>query len=704
MKYKTIEKPRTPLSDSGIHSCFIRNRRCKSDWAGIGVGDAFKQNLDYSLRMPAQRLFFGACRKTQAAAAIMAGFTVDAGYRFKAKPQLAPCYTTYPATLAAYAAIGLTGFLEFAAAASSKALGSHVTDLMKGPALAPFASVDPKIFRPFQSMVIQVVQTRLILEDLSRAPDMSLIEIYRLFSASQQGFRFESLSEILCAAILYGDILPAWKHQVLHPLTRCLLTDLDDISQPYFERLSTAKLESLLEIGSEWVMEISAGLVKYLPDEREGKGERSEEDKISATDTRDVQRPHKFGRRNVHVSGSLVDPLDGPNPPALFDTTSTAEQAALALVSDLHKSGPENGDSEETGQAQAALEAAMNFATILKQTCSQSRQWEDIRSDHVERSMMFGAFSESLIQGNQTDGHQVQVLLNGDLECSGEIFDRPIELSGDRISCDKLFSESRSIAEALRRNLYPNREQSVETERIHSNGSLDPGRLPMADFSGAVFRRHRTRQKVDRRGAPVLLIACDASASLCARQMRMVKVLTAAWLDSTVKSRVQIMAGLYHSGVIRRGVTGPLVQWIYHPRKTPAIHRREAIRALATLPDAGTGVQADVLSLSFMLNEASKLARGRSIYMILVSDCEWNHSFRERMSGTEEVRSFFKMAKGEHAAKLHTTLVALGAKAETGLEDLVDNIVRVPEDLLDNYPAVAEKIGVYVASCMRERR
>jgi hypothetical protein len=294
--------------------------------------------------------------------------------------------------------------------------------------------------------------------------------------------------------------------------------------------------------------------------------------------------------------------------------------------------------------------------------------------------------------------------LQGDLVAGGEIFDRPVELSDDLAVYERLLAKSQPITEALRRSLYPNIQEVLETQRLRASGSLDPARLALADFSSVIFKHYRIREMSDRRGRPVLVIACDGSGSLNSHQMKMVKILAAGWLNSTAKSDVQVLAGLYHSGQIREGVSGPLVQWIYHPHKTPATSRRDASRSLVSLPNTGTGVQSDALSLAFIMGEARGLARNNMVYLILISDTEWNRSFQTGKDGKEEVYSYFKTAYEEFSGKLHTTLVALGVSGETGFEDMLDKVIAVSDDELGDYVAVAEKIGVYVASCMRERR
>ena len=132
--------------------------------------------------------------------------------------------------------------------------------------------------------------------------------------------------------------------------------------------------------------------------------------------------------------------------------------------------------------------------------------------------------------------------------------------------------------------------------------------------------------------------------------------------------------------------------------------RKEATRALVALPSTGTGAQSDSLSLAFMLEEARHLARGRIIYLILLSDCVWNMSFRTEKTGKEEVYSFFETAYQEYPGKLNTTLVALGVAGDTGFEALLDKVVVVNEEQLTDPAAVAGQIGTYVASCLKERR
>jgi len=690
----------------GGYSHVYRKRRSKPDWAGVGLGDAFKSNIDYYLRLPAQRMFYETNKKVQMAVARQTDTSMDAEFAAKVKPQLSPCYTSYPSTLAAHAAIGLTGYLEYKARVKEKILFIHLAEYLKNPAEHDDVTVEPNVYQNLANVVADCVQTRLLLEDLSRLPSVAFVEIYRLFSASQQTMKFHSLSEIIRAVILYGDILPDWQGQVLHPLTRSLLRDITVTSNQFFDELPHTKPHWIVRLGAVWVRSVCRCLADYLPESENEKDAQKADNANNLRWLQEENKKYRFGNKSEHRSTSgEITPLNGPNPPTLFDPSNTAEQFANSVLNKtLSQDEKELGESKSSkAKDDLAQEIFSKFTKAVEQAGGQQSKWEDMRSDLVERVLRISGFNESPIQGNPADGHAVTLQLGKDLVTSGEIFDRPVELSDDLPAYDGLLEESQPITDALRRTLYPNLMQVPETERFRTSGSLDPARLTMADFSSAVFKRYRIHEKADRRGRPVLLIACDGSGSLNRDQIKMLKILCSAWLKSTAKSDIQVLAGLYHSGLIRQGVSGPLVQWLYHPQKTPSTGRKDAARALVSLPTSGTGAQSDALSLAFMLNEANHLARGRMVYLILISDCAWNRSFHTEKTGEEEVYSYFQTAYEEFPGKLHTTLVALGVSGATGFENLLDRVITVSADQLSDSAAVAKKIGIYVASCMKER-
>ncbi|MGA1871945.1 MAG: hypothetical protein ACMUJM_25800 [bacterium] len=689
-------------------SCTYRKPRSKSDWAGISIGDAFKSNIEYYLRLQAQREFYQMVKKTQLALARQAG-CIDPGPP-RIKPQLSPLYTHYPSILSAYAAIGLSGYLEFEARVNERLLLRHLAGYLQNPAIYDKVKIEPNVYKQMAMIVARNVQTRLLLEDLSRVPDATSIELYRLFSASQQSIKFSSVPEIIKAVILYGDIIPDWQKQKLHPLTLSILKDINAVCIPFFDRLPyTKEYKMIMSLGTEWVRSVCICLAKYLPEPEINNEQKPSQDlKTQGTPTGDSAKDKKYGFKGPseqQVLQDIISPLNGPHPPSLFDNMNAAIRALNNMLNKI--SSRQDGKLEQSnfnkicnGPRKQILE---EFIRTIDRASSQQRRWEDLRSDILEGTLRVSDFSQSPIQGNPADGHAVTIHLGKDLAATGEIFDRAIELSDDLPAYEKLLSDSKSITEALQRTLYPNLEHVPETLRFCPSGSLDPGRLATADISSAIFRRYRINEKADRRGRPLLLIACDGSGSLKENQIRMLKVLTAAWLNSTTKSCIQIIAGLYHSGQIRAGLSGPLVEWIYHPHKTPATSRKDAARALISLPKSGTGAQSDALSLAFILDEAYRIAQGKMVYLILITDCMWNRTSPIEKSGKDEVYSYFRKAYERFTKRLHTTLVALGVSGKTGFEDIVEKVITVSGEDLGDYNKIANKISLYVASCMKER-
>jgi hypothetical protein len=679
-----------------------RKRHTSTDWKGIGIGDSFKHNLDYFLRRLALGLFYGLLKKLVTRLARLTGASSEAERQPKVKPQLSACYSTYPAAPAAYAAIGHTLFLEYEARVKSQLLISHLADYLKAPMEFDGVAADPAIYQPVAQQVTRWVQTRLLLEDLARVNALQPVEMYRLFCAAQETLQFRSLDEIVRAVILYGDVLPRRSVRDLHPLTREILQTLTAVSAPFIASLKNLRAPAdFLSLGAQWVQQACQALAPFLPPPA-----AEEEEWLAAPE--DARHRQRFGRPQPSPvedpERCRIAPLAGPQIPSLSEPQDVIQQIAVAMGQSL-SSIPPGSDAKAGDGAMAASvkEKLSRFGKAIGAAGGQHSQYQDMRSDLVDRAARANPFQAGPIEGNPIDGHEVTVKLDGDQEARGEIHDRAVELCEDLLQCEQLRAESRPITEAVQRLLYPNLQEVPQTERFRTSGALDPTRLVLAAVSPAVYRRYRIHQQADRRGRPLLVIACDSSGSLNSQQMRMVKLLSSGWLCAVAGSTVQVLAALYHSGQIRPGVAGPLVQWIFHPLKTLAFSRGEALRAVAALPNSGTGAQSDALSLAYLLEEAQRLAKGSMIYLILITDTQWNRSFQTRRNGREEVIGFFENAATTLAGRLHTTLVGLGVTGETGLEHLVEAVITVSNEELQNAATVAEKIGVYVAGLMRQR-
>jgi len=247
------------------YSHISRKRRTKSDWAGVSIGDGFKNNVDYFHRISAQRIFYNLVKENQKKVCQLVADQAESDFEAKAKPQISPLYTTYPSNLTGHVAIGLTTFLEYKAHVEQKSLFTYLNKYLENPAEYDDLGVDPEIYKTVARIVTEHVQTRLLLEDLSRFSGMSSVELYRLFSASQQQFSFSSLPEIIRAVVLYGDVLPDWQGLNLHPMTRSVLSVLTRTSRPYFAKLVPGNGVNLSNIGVDWVRAICHRLSSFLP-------------------------------------------------------------------------------------------------------------------------------------------------------------------------------------------------------------------------------------------------------------------------------------------------------------------------------------------------------------------------------------------------------------------------------------------------------
>lgn len=647
--------------------------RSKTDWAGIGIGDAFKAHLEPSLRIAALRTFNRMVKKAQITVARHAGCAAGPEYQPKVKAQISPCYTSYPSTLAACAAVGLTAYLEFKTCAGENLLRLHIRGYLKNPARADRVMVNPDLYKTVVEMATDCVETRLLIEELARVQGMVFVEAYRLFSAAQQDVSFRTLHELLNAVVLYGDVLPDWERLDIIDTTREKLRELTDICRPYFEQLAAKKPPRLLPLGARWVRDLCPWLEKYCS---------------SAGQERPQCADH-----NREDRAGLIAPLEGPG-----ELSTSQPEGMRQFLERAMPYLPQAGSHHDMIKC-----AVRDVARTVAKACGQERKWEDMRSDLVEDRIRHGGFAQGPIEGNPIEGHEVQVHVSGDRVATREIYDVAVEESDDTVALEKLLAEAGPFGDVLRKNVYPNTEQNPAAERFRSAGSLDPGRLAVAEFSAAAFRRYRAEERPVRKGKALLVIACDGSGSLNRAQMSMVKILTAGWLTATVKSDVKVIAALYHSEGEREAAR-PLVRWIRHPHKTTAGGPVESVRALLSLPDEGTGVQSDALSIAFILQEARRLAQGCMVYLILISDTRWNRCLLVGKSGREEVQETFLDAYRDFGGKLHTTLVALGVAGDTGFEGLLEKVIPVSEEELTDHASVAEKIGVYVASCIRERR
>jgi len=677
--------------------------RRKDEWAKVSLARAFDPDASWASKQIAQSRFYQAANRIQKAALRLVGGS-ESPDRTRAKAQLAAAYTNHP--IGPQAALGHTAFLEV-----HQILGDLRTDIA-GAILrlerAKEARIDVKTYCLVGGYVASAIAHRQIVEEAARYPELALIELYRLFQASTNTLQFQYLRDVIECAVLFGDVLPSMRCLRLHPMTRQILAAINAASRAFWEKLRNSPTPLLPDFFKQWGNRLLEALIPFMPPENKedvpARPSSPLRKGLSLDD--DEETPHRFGLEHPDgpESPDFVPPLDNPRPPQLEEPATPAQAMMQALNKLLQDDRAAASPQQDEGPSSEMAKTLKELAETVAQASGQKNDWEDMREDLILEALARSAFGEGPIEGTPTQGHSIELELDGN-EVGGQIFGRPVELSENMTQIERLRRDAHPITDVLRRNLYPSTSEHPVIERAHTSGQLDPHRLPLAEVSEAVFNRYCVYRKPNPEGRAVLVIAADASASLSERQMRMCKLLTAAWLESAQRSRVQVLAALYHSGAARKEMTGPLVQWVYHPRKTPVMNPREAVRAVASLPDRGTGRQSDALSLAYILDEAVPFFHGGQVYLVLISDVAWNKSFNGfAATPVEEVAQTLKTKREMFDGQMHVTLVALERSVQEEIAKAVDQVVAVTDEELGNPEAVAKKIGEYVAKCIRQRR
>ncbi|MBU2488588.1 MAG: hypothetical protein KKA60_04280, partial [Proteobacteria bacterium] len=541
------------------------------------------------------------------------------------------------------------------------------------------------------------------------------MEMYRLFMANSGQLSAPLLEAVIHAGVVFGDVMPPPGSLNLHPMTRDILEAILEACQGHRSRIRDAESGRVLRLASRWIKEVCRALLGFMPPREEPEAEGDPElirKMKEILDNEDLEIPSFMRRRRFPkdpptLSGEPPErfaPLDDPRPPSLHKPESESERIARSLKDPARDSQNrlETGKSA-SNMSKKTREVLDSLGKSLEEAAGQPSKAQDMKSEIVAAALFDRPFDEGPIQGEPATGAEVAVDL-GDVVGRVEVHDRPISPSNHGETVALLTREARGIAELLQRYIYTNVKRYTEMRRLRTRGSLDPARLAMAGFSNTVYRSFQTRSAGDRQGRPLLVLGIDASASNSSAQIRVGKLLTAAYLMSARRHGVRVLSGIYSSGPIRRGLSGTLIQWLYHPQKTLTHSPADAVRSVAAMPDMGSGAQKDVVSVARILEEARTLARGNRIYLVLITDCEWNVSLHMGKSGFEEVKGFFSEAARKANGSLHTTLVAVGKDAPTDLEDVLDAVIRIPADKLEDVGAVANQLARHVADCIRTHR
>jgi hypothetical protein len=676
-------------------------------WKQPGVADAYGANVPLVYRREAQRKLHTLAAKYQRLVARQL-LQDDRTFTPKVALQLAPFYTSCPRQLSAWACLGLTVYLEYEARQADNLVHTFAKPFLAAPAQADprykdvVQRVDAACLKAALEEIAAIIQRRVILDVLRRVAVLGMsVEYFRVYAASILDRSYPTLTELIAAPILAGDLIADWRALKPHPSTLRIMEGVQRSSMPYLSALSAARSEDLAKLGVDWLKDVGLVIAPYLPAPSAGQISVPAEANESANPGGCPGSPTAPTREN-----ELLPPLGAPARPTFIKRQDgrlgMVERLRLAAPSGRTQAAATSGAPKPTDAAAAALERLGAALQAISQPCS---KWEDAAFDDIERRMASAPFTRSPIEGAPQEGHEVHMTLDGKTY-SGSVYEQVVAPSAGDAEVERLEQEAAPLTRALSSLLYPSVEERTVSETGLHAGRLDARRLYRARYSERLFRRNRFVTALNKTGGPVLLLLLDASGSIGREEMRLTKLTAAAFHGATRGTRMKLMCAAYNEGpVSSQAAQGAIIRWLYHPTLSMAADKREALRCLGSVADSGAGGQQDALSLAFCLSAARRLAGRDNIYLVLISDMGWCKSFSGQHTALNEVKEFFVNARATLGNQFHSTLVALSCTtAATSLDDVVDSVIPVPATGLASYGLVADRLSRYVAKCMRDRR
>lgn len=676
----------------------------KEAWAGCSPEHAFSEDIAWPYKRQSQQKFYALLDQERK---VLWNTTQAAGVNLPAlrvEPQISAFYTAFP--WPARASVGHTVFME--ASKYKEGILARLHACLEDSQRAREYGLNQSAYQKVAGMTAEALGNRALFDMLEQVPRLDGVEFYRLFQVAMHSLNFGNLRDILNAVVLLGDVLPEPDILNVHELTRRIMDALMRASRGYWHEAAQNGRDGDSDVYLAWGLSLIRQLVRFLPPEKptmpKAPSKPSATKESTGASQPEPEYTHLPEGRDGQPPQSLP-PLNSPQPPVLEEGPSRLRDNLEKMRQESGKDRSDGDDKkEEDPETVQARKIFNDLVGAAEGATAQRCKWENIREDLVEDLLSGNPFGRGPVEGQETSGISISREMDG-MEVGGELFDRAVALCNDPNKVRSLRFRASPIVKKLMGNLYPNTGKEFAMEYPCASGQMDPRRLPIAEVCDAAYRRYRTFNVTSPLGRSLLLIAADASGSLSDPQMQMCKCLMTAWLDSVYSTRLQVLAAFYHSGGIRTHLSGPLVQWVYHPRKTPVYSPQDAVRAVASLPDSGSGAQSDALSLTYMLDEAASISRGAFVYLTLISDCAFNKSFRmSDITAVDEVVETFRQAREQSDDRLHITLVGLGKIIPDKVKEAVDEIVSVNGDALKNPEKVAEDIGMYVAACIRNRR
>ncbi|MCK5794503.1 MAG: hypothetical protein KAH12_07340, partial [Anaerolineales bacterium] len=503
----------------------------KDEWAGISPERAYSENVPWSFKRQAQIKYLAMLKENRHALINHTAYEMTADGKWRAEPQISAFYSGFP--WPARASVGHTAFTE--ASYLKQSIVEEIRIYLCNGEKAKACQLDIRAYLVAAFVTAESLGNRVMFDELGVHTDLVNVEFYRLFQAAHNTLRFPQLSDVINGVVLLGDILPEPRFLNLHPLTEKIMTSLIDASQQWWKKIEKqSSSPDNLGVYLKWGDTIMRALEEYLPQRRNEKSdkEKQQQDSKPEQENQECEQEHlTTGRKQPEIQDH-IPPLSIPQPPRLDEIHSPFNDS-FSDIENLFDDPNEFDDLEppplykqeeaQPSSAQQALDEMMNIA--IKAT-SQGSDWEDMREDLVEQSLMDRPFQKGPVEGEVTNGTSITREIGGK-EVGGELYDRNVPLCENVEQIEALRQQAAPLSEALKRNLYPSLNETFKIEYPLASGQLSGNRLPLVAFSDSVYRRFLVETELDPSGRAVLLIAADASASLSDEQMQMCKCLMA---------------------------------------------------------------------------------------------------------------------------------------------------------------------------------
>ncbi len=679
-------------------------------WRPIHPGEAFQRRTPLTRRLIAQALHYEQARTAQRLAARLAdGAIPEESGALKASTQLNALYSDLPSRFAAQAAVGHSAYLEYRERTSGD-FAPTANDPVRTERLASLLQVrspsEQKAYGIVLAACSEAVATRLCLHALAGEEGLGAVEHYRVYLAAQAKLPPTSVTDVIRLTVVLGDLLgPLLEAAIreVHPLLVGPIAAATSVSRLLEAQLAETAEDDLTTRAQDWVEAMVVAIAPFVlntvdPPPARGAPPHVRHGIRGSADPR-IEDPGVDTLPHAPVA-----PLDEPPAPVLLPEAAQGAERRIEEV--LEEAVDSLLDPDEHGpDAKRSLQKEIE--KVLNAANEEGSLEKDPRPDRVQEHACARPFEEGELHGNPGGFAMVEDILQRDAESQKRMVRHEVLVPPEDASAwYELRRETRPLAQQLRRLLYPSLVTRLERVRYRASGAPDPRRLALYPFSDTIYQQHRQERMPAPSNVPrcVVLLACDGSGSMQEQEIRVLKLLTCAFIESLVGVQgVQLLAGAYNDNSQQsRFCREPMVRWLHHPKLTPGRTPLEAGRAIAAFPDKGTGRNHDTISLSYMLDEAIGLAPGGACYLVNLTDTRFNSWDRKR-TGEDAMTEFLREAKALDEIDLDYTVVAIGVEEDYSLEG-ADAVMAVPKEELSDTGAIVARVARYVTESVAARR